>query len=84
MYVLIAPAALNFFHLQLHACKVDVCNSFLFLNGHLYLSDVMLSVNLRTDTKKTCVEKRLDNMLKFFLTILDVIDNITRQTYMTI
>ena len=61
-----------------------MCNSCLILSGHLYLSDVWSGVNLRMDIKKTYVENSLDNMLHFFLTILDVIDNITGQTCMTI
>ena len=36
----------------------------LILNGHLYLSDVWLGVNLRIDTKETCVDMGLDYMLK--------------------
>ena len=61
-----------------------MCNSCLILNGHLYLSDAWLRVNLRMDIKKTYVENSLDNMLHFFLTILDVKDNKSGQTCMTI
>jgi hypothetical protein len=38
-------------------------NQYLILKGHLYLSSVWLVVNLRMDTRKICVEKRLDYML---------------------
>ena len=36
----------------------------LILNMHLCVSDIWLGVNLRMDTKKTRVEKRLEYMLK--------------------
>ena len=36
----------------------------LILNGHLYLSDVWLGKDLRMDTRKTCVQSRLDSVLK--------------------
>lgn len=32
----------------------------LILNGHMYLSGVLLGMNLRPNTTKTCVKKRLD------------------------
>ena len=44
--------------------KVDVLNTMPDLTGHLYLSGVGLGVNLKMDTKKTCVEKRLVYVLK--------------------
>jgi hypothetical protein len=37
----------------------------LILIGHLYLSGMWLGVVLRTNAKKTCVQKRLDYMLKY-------------------
>ena len=36
----------------------------LILIGQLNLSGMWLGVALRTDAKKTCVQKRLDHMLK--------------------
>ena len=36
----------------------------LILYGHLYLDDVWIGVNLRMDTKKICVYKRLHHVLK--------------------
>ena len=46
--------------------KVDLPNSMSDLNGHLYLSGIWLGVHLRMDTKKKCVEQRLDYMLKIY------------------
>ncbi len=33
--------------------------------GHLFLSGMWLGVAPRTDTKKTCVQKRSDDVLKY-------------------
>ena len=43
---------------------LDVSNSITHLDRHLYLSGTWLSVAPRMDTKNTCVEKRLEYMLK--------------------
>ena len=53
-------------------------------NRHLYMSGAMLSVDLRMDTKKTCVYKTLNNVLKFCYGILGSIVNIIGWIYMTI
>ena len=49
---------------RVESCIVDVPNSVFILNKHLYLSGVWLSVDLRTDTKKSCIGKRSDYLLK--------------------
>ena len=48
------------------------------------MSGAMLSVDLRMDTKKTCVYKTLNNVLKFCYGILGSIVNIIGWIYMTI
>jgi hypothetical protein len=45
-------------------------------NSIFDFSGAWLSVNLKTDTKETCVEKRLDYMLKSMVTILNATSNI--------
>ena len=44
----------------------------------LYLDGMWLNVGMRTSTKKTCVCKRLDDMLQHMLTILDSIVNMIK------
>ena len=41
-----------------------------------------LGVDLSRDTKKTCVQKRLDNVLKDMLTTLGLVVNMIGETYM--
>jgi hypothetical protein len=55
-------------------------NWLLILNWHLYLSRMGLGVDLRTDTRKICVQKRLDYVFK----ILDLIVNTIWRTSITI
>ena len=46
--------------------KMEVPNSGSHLNIHRYLSGEWLDVDLRTDTKKICVEKRLDYVVRIY------------------
>jgi hypothetical protein len=50
---------------------------------HLYLSGMWLGVDLRMDTRKTSVSKRLDCLLKNMLPIIGSIVNVVGGTYMT-
>ena len=50
--------------LRCHYCKVDNPCLFNVLDQTLYLSGMWLGVAPRKDTKKTCVQKKLDYVLK--------------------
>ena len=50
------------------------------MDTYMYVSGLWLGVNLRTDTKRTCVHKRLDFVLKNMSIILGLIVNMIRDT----
>ena len=52
--------------------KVDMSNLGFHLKRNLYFSCVWLGVNLKIDTKKTCVEQRLDYVLISLLTTFQI------------
>jgi hypothetical protein len=68
---------INFNLVNLH--RIHVPNYVFKLN----MSNVCLGVNLRMDTKRTNIEKRLDHKLNnHLLTILDAIINMIGRVYM--
>jgi hypothetical protein len=50
------------------------------MDTYVYVSGMWLGVNLRTNTKRTCVHKRLDFVFKNMLTILGLIINMIGDT----